>query len=163
MYSTRYFIIGLLGIWACMLACQQQKDLCLQPQNVQAQISIKGGDADSAYSITIPYLQAHVLVNNEEKLLLEGQFQVSSASLSLSPLADTTTWIVSFDSTMTIRDTFTLTYQRQPHFVSNGCGYTYFFNLDTVWATQHIIKSLKLDNKFVSNNVNETHITLYIP
>jgi hypothetical protein len=45
------------------------------------------------------------------------------------------------DTSDTQYDTLTFFYTPSPHFVSNNCGYTYYYNLDSVKSTNHVIDS----------------------
>lgn len=74
---------------------------------------------------------------------------IRKALLPLSPLADSTRFYIRPD-TLSLADTLTVRYKRKPTFISPGCGYTTFFNLDTVLFTRHSIDSLKMIFKQVT-------------
>lgn len=82
-------------------------------------------------------------------------------SISLSPFADSCQWAIIADSTKLVTgaevfDTLTFRYQRQLNFLSNACGYTYFYTLDTVNTTRHNIDSVIITNTSVTLNANGT-------
>jgi hypothetical protein len=90
-------------------------------------------------------------------------------SISLSPFADSCKWAMIADSLSLrpgargIMDTLTFYYQRQLNFLSNACGYTYFYNLDTVITTKHNIDSVIIENTSVTLNANGTEqLAVYI-
>jgi len=85
-------------------------------------------------------------------------------TLSLSPIDTMCQWAFTTDSakTGTTFDTFTFYYQRSLQFVSNSCGYTYFYNIDTVVSTHHNIDSIHILSKGVTNNVNTTQLQICI-
>lgn len=80
-------------------------------------------------------------------------------AISLSPFADSCKWGIIADSTKLVAgiellDTLTFHYQRQLNFLSNACGYTYFYTLDTVNTTNHNIDSVIITNTGVTLNAN---------
>ncbi len=96
---------------------------------------------------------------------LKGTLYAKSSifTLSLSPQADSTFWFFAADSAAgSPFDTLLFRYNRQLQFVSNACGYTYYFGLKGVQSTHHIIDSVSITNASVTNNANVTHLQVYI-
>ena len=81
-------------------------------------------------------------------------------AITLSPFADSCQWAIIADSLRLLSgetyDTMTFHYQRQLNFLSNACGYTYFYTLDTVLTTRHNIDSVIITNTGVTLNANGT-------
>jgi hypothetical protein len=88
----------------------------------------------------------------------------SAFSIPLSPVIDSSTWVIKTDSasTNTVYDTLVLYYKRQQQFISNACGYAYFFNLDSISTTHNFIDSILIINASVTNNVNANNLQVYI-
>jgi hypothetical protein len=89
----------------------------------------------------------------------------STFSGRLSSSQDTAVWVFRDDTTAaTPYDTLIFHYQRKLTFLSNACGYTYFYNLTSVTrsgAKLNSRDSVLVENPDVTNNVNVEHIKLY--
>ncbi len=59
-----------------------------------------------------------------------------------------------------VADTLTFRYTRQPHFISAGCGVVMYFNIDTVFSTTHVVQSVSITSKQVTEE-NENTIILH--
>ena len=88
--------------------------------------------------------------------------QEATFTLSFSSVADSCTWLFTTDSLKNPFDTLNFYYKRQLTFLSNACGYTTFYYLDSFHATHHIIDSAFIITNSVTNNVNPTHFKIYI-
>ncbi len=87
----------------------------------------------------------------------------STFVLSLSPLADSAIWYFAADTSAgSPLDTLTFRYERQRQFISNACGYAYYFSLKNVLTTHNIIDSITITNASVTNNVNTSHLQVFI-
>ncbi|WP_123845499.1 DUF6452 family protein [Chitinophaga lutea] len=77
----------------------------------------------------------------------------------LDRVSDSARFFFQTDSTAAV-DTITFRYRRQPHFVSAGCGVVMYFNLDTVFSTRRVIRSITIHQPAITT-VNEKNITLH--
>jgi hypothetical protein len=84
---------------------------------------------------------------------------LSGMQFQLDRQADSSRYYFQTDSAR-IADTITFRYQRQPHFISAGCGVVMYFNIDTVLSTTHVIKSIAITSKQVTEE-NENTIILH--
>lgn len=57
-------------------------------------------------------------------------------------------------------DTIEFHYSSYLHLLSKECGYTYFFNLDTVIYTDNIIRSIIIDKKTITT-LNEENMRIF--
>jgi hypothetical protein len=95
----------------------------------------------------------------------KGRLYIQSSKfvLSLSPATDSCSWAFASDSAAgSPFDTLTFRYTRQLQFISNACGYDYFYQLASVQTTHHIIDSVFIANTSVTNDVNTNHLQVYI-
>ncbi len=60
-------------------------------------------------------------------------------------------------------DTVTFYYTSSVHFISNSCGYTNYYNLDSVHSTKNVLDSISVVNPAVTNNqtLQAKHVLLY--
>lgn len=77
----------------------------------------------------------------------------------LDRLTDSARYYFQTDSAR-IADTLTFRYTRQPTFISAGCGIVMYFNIDTVFSTTHVVKSVEITSKQVTEE-NENTIILH--
>jgi Family of unknown function (DUF6452) len=162
MIRTVKYIL-LVAVVACWAACKQDRQICLTPKiailNVETMhIPIPG----AAFADTAPPSPTFVgLTASAEEI--SNYNRQSSFTLSLSPLVDTAQWLFRTDTASAIVfDTLTFHYTRLLKFLSNACGYTYFYNLNYITTTHNIIDSVHITNTSVTNNANTKHLQIYI-
>ena len=164
---------ALLACAACFLlaACEAGRDPCLQPQNVAVQLHFyqKAADTGSTFRDT---LLPNMLLNpldNPAVYTVNGVKNVAAYTIRLSPLDDVCRWYLQPDSARPDRrDTITFAYQRKLHFISNACGYTYYFNLSDVRPsgrvlgdTIHSIDSIVIADREVNGDAGKEHLKIY--
>lgn len=135
---------------AIMVSCENYKD-CNSPVETSLGISfnqiVNYEDADS----TLPALTMFGI--GREDTLLADDAATSNIYVPLNQNVDISMFYIQPDSTMNTGDTLTLKYKRTLSFVSSGCGFATLFNLDTAYATHHLIDSIALVNsKIVTSN-----------
>ncbi len=143
-------------------ACTQERQPCLTPKT--ASLSIKSVWKNTDTTSIDTALNAAVFAPFGGPVtggVLYGRS--SNFTVSLSPQSDTCRWKFTPDTTGGgVFDTLTFLYSRELHFISNACGYSYVYNLNSVLATHHSIDSVFIKNASVTNNVNTANILLFI-
>ena len=165
-YITLLLLI-LTGIgWS---ACTQQRQPCLTPKIaslIVESVHFTNDTSTKQVDTAIPGATFIPLVPGKDTLQVTTYPQQSAFTLSLSPDSTLCQWEFTTDSIQHIAkysaDTITFLYQRSLKFLSNACGYTYFYSLDSVITTHHIIDSVHILNKSVTNNVNTKHLQIFI-
>jgi hypothetical protein len=155
--------IAAMLVLATLACSKQERDPCLQPRQVLMRAhAYRHADTGSAILDTL--LPAPVLIP------LSGQpvqyYYLStprSAQLSftLSGVADSSRWVIRPDTASRLADTFTVFYDRQLRFLSNACGYTYFFSLKQILYTQHALDSAVIAHGDVTTDANVEHLKFY--
>ena len=159
----------LAGSLCCLLlACSQERQPCLTPKTASFNIECVHYPTDSAITTidtALPYAIFTAVAGGGLKSVV---YTIPSSvfTISLSPVTDSCTWILQPDTTTAtfspVPDTFSFYYTRQLQFLSNACGYTYFFTFDSLHATHNNIDSALITNRSVTNNVNTAkQLTLY--
>lgn len=143
------YILTMLAI-AFLASCENYKD-CNSPVETSLGINfnqiVNDADADS----TLPALTMYGI--GRQDTLLANEATAPNIYVPLDQNADVTRFYLQPDSTMTNGDTLTVAYKRTLSFVSSGCGFATFYNLDTAYATHHYIDSVALVNsKIVTAN-----------
>ncbi len=156
------FICGIFFIFT--FSCTQERQPCLTPKIASLNIESIHYTTDTG---TIPIdtgLNAAIFGALSSKGLENVIYLQQSANftISLSPVADSCKWLFATDTIGSFTDTFTFYYQRQLKFLSNACGYTYFYSLDSLHTTHNIVDSFLITNTSVTNNVNTKHLKIYI-
>jgi len=154
--TDRLLAACLLCFFAAMFSasCDTERDPCLQP--VTAYLRVRSmrhvTDTTTADSL-LPNARWRPLGSDSLVLISFGK-NVSRFSLSLNPEADSARYVIQPDSANATFDTLTFIYGRRLQFLSNACGYTYFYTLRNVVTTFHNIDSLRLKNDEINGNVN---------
>ncbi len=153
------FIILLSSFWA---ACDKERDPCLQPKTVSIRIGTYQ-PADTGVTV-IDSLLPHPIwtaVDDTFKSILFPE-KTAKFSLLLSTISDSCQYIMQPDSAILSFDTITFYYARKLQFLSNACGYSYFFLLNDIKYTQNNIDSLIINNPDVNSSANTPeHVQIY--
>jgi len=183
----RHFAILLLSLTLIASACTQQRQPCVEPILVALRFSTWSTHSvvdSGVIPPTITRVSFDTLLPNAVLGTINAKtntvyyFGTTDAfSLYLDPNKDTCTWFLSQDSGKTVVDTITFYYTRKLQFLSNACGYTYYYNLtalpstpnlvnnqqqSTFDTTKHRIDSIIFENQGVTNNVNQEHMKIFI-
>src|SRR5690606_18644482 len=82
--------------------------------------------------------------------------------LPLNPDASFIQYLVVHDTaSMNVNDTLTIYYTPQVHFISNSCGYTYFYQIDSLQTATNLFDSTSLVDRAVTTKGNVRNILLY--
>lgn len=166
--DKRLFTILLLSLSFAWLACNQTRQPCAQPKTVYVNAACYHVIADTNnVAIVADTLLPNPLIGvvdtaGKAAIFYYGQHNLFQFSMFLNPNADSCQWFISPDSTNTSFDTLTFAYQSKLQFLSNACGYTYYYNLNGVRTTHNNIDSVILENTNVTSNVNVEHLKIYI-
>lgn len=146
-------------------ACEkvEERDPCLQPRTVTLKAGAYRPAADTGTAVvdtTLPFV-VFAPINGATALAFAD---ASTWAIPLSPQADSCRYVLFSDTTTgaVAPDTLTFRYTRRTQFLSNACGYTYFFTLDTVVSTTNAFDSLRLTTTLdVTNEADAEHIRIY--
>jgi len=161
-----YTTIALFSV-CCLLwaACSQQRQPCLTPTTAGLNIECVHLLTDTNTVPVDTVLNAAVffaVTSSGKKEIIDSLYN-SLFTISLSPIADSCRWMMTTDTlSSNLYDTLTFFYQRNLQFLSNACGYTYFYNLDSVHTSHFNIDSVVILNASVTNNVNTEQLEIYI-
>jgi len=69
-------------------------------------------------------------------------------------------YVIQFDTTTAVYDTITYYYKTSNHFISNACGFTNYFHIDSIHITKNILDSSVLQKKDIVSG-NDIQVLLY--
>jgi len=133
-------------------SCEVERDPCLQPTTAYLRVHTMKALPDSTVADSLLPSPRWTAIDSGVTLVFGNK--TSRFSLSLNPNADSSRYAVQPDSNTVVLDTLTFFYNRKFQFLSNACGYTYFFNLQRIKTTFHNIDSALLRNDEINGNVN---------
>ncbi len=143
-------------------SCTQERLPCLTPKTVTMKVKTVKWVNSSLTTDTVLQTSLWGAVT-ETGTRGYGYAGRSSYALTLSPVADSSVWLFAPDTaTGTPIDTLTLHYERVLTFLSNACGYTYYFNLQSATNTTHNIDSVRILNASITNNASTNHLQIYV-
>jgi len=160
------FLLLLVICSVAWMACEQERDPCLQPRTVSMRMVFnKAVETDTGIAVSDSALpNAMIGVLDSPFALAYAAKNLKELSFTLSPLADSTSIFIRPDSARTTRfdlDTVTFFYQRRLAFISTACGYTYHYFLTGLRNTAYNIDSVAVLSNDVTNNVNVQHVKVY--
>ena len=146
------------------IACTQERDPCLTPKIASLNINTQHLTTDTSTIFVDTALPSAVFVpltttSNKTATIYP---QEANFTISLSPDSVICQWAFTTDTPNFYYDTLTFFYERKLQFISNACGYTYFYNIDSVHTTHHNVDSIHILNTSVTNNVNTKHLQICI-
>jgi predicted nucleic-acid-binding Zn-ribbon protein len=169
-------MMGLVAwLLAMSMACTQQKPPCLQPTIASLNIECVHFPTDTSTTTVDTALPAGAFGALPGGNVVKVTTFPRSALFTISLASDSNacSWVFSTDSMYTFPadtlaagvqpyDTLRFQYQRNLNFLSNACGYTYFYTLTSVTTTHHLIDSIVVANNSVTNNVNTRQLKIFI-
>jgi hypothetical protein len=159
--SCKYILTALIPAVLC-LSCAQERQPCLTPLTASMKMKTVRVAADNTVIDTAMTAGLVVAVTNSG---LKGVVYSKSSTftLSLSPLADSTIWYFATDTAAgSLFDTLIFRHDKYLKFISNACGYSYNFGLKEVATSHNFIDSVHIINSSVTNNVNTSHLQVFI-
>lgn len=162
MINVRSLLPTVAGLLLLAAACKDERPACTQPGTVyvRARCYQRKDTVVTDSALRKPVLRP---VGAGSDIAFTGSTAQTTLTFTLSPLSDTTRWLLYPDSTRPqLRDTVTFVATRRLQFVSNACGYTYYFSLRNVYSTNVGIDSIRLTNTpEVTNDANVQHLRIY--
>jgi Family of unknown function (DUF6452) len=150
-----YQILLTCFIFAGIVACENETKVCDQTLRNDYHTHLMRKLNDKLTDTVMPKVTAYAFGRDT---IYKSQ-ALGDLFFQLSPIADSSLFYLKVDSSF-VPDTLKIRYTRQQHFISPGCGFGTYFNIDTVITTMHTIDSVVINNKSVTSS-NDTHLTLY--
>lgn len=168
MIKPGQILLLILVLSAAFVACEQERDPCLQPRTVATRILFKKAiESDTGVIVGDSALPNAVIgVPDSPRRLIIGPSgkKIPLLEIVLSPHADSTRIYIIPDSAKTGPfdiDTVTFYYQRRLAFISTACGYTYHYFLNSLRTTNNNIDSAIITAQDVNANVNIQHVKIF--
>lgn len=151
-------------VTAVLQACDTERSPCLEP--VATYVNMKCYQHIDSNNTYIDSLLPNVNIGSVDidsaRFWVSGLKKTGSFPVILSPLHDTTRWVLQPDSAVTAWDTLTFIYERRLKFLSNACGYTYTYLLQQVTATKYNIDSVAIGNADVTTKAGVEHVKIFL-
>lgn len=138
-----------------IFACENETKICDQSLRNDLHTHFRRDTAGIVRDTIMPKVTACALGRDT----IYKNLPLGDIFFQLSPMDDSSRFYLKVDSAL-VADTITFRYKRTKHFISPGCGFGTYFNLDTVIATRHTIDSVVINNKSVTSS-NDTHLYLF--
>ncbi len=143
-------------------ACSQQRQPCLDPVTASLivnSIHLKTDTSTIPVDSSLPSAVFYPVSMLQNDTVLYSPS--TTFTLSLSPDTGFCQWLFSPTHGGEL-DTISFYYRRQLKFLSNACGFVYFYGLDSIRTTHKAIDSVDILNTTVNNNVNTKHVQIFI-
>ena len=160
------FLFAVFILFALVVtSCTQQRSPCYEPKIVSVAIGTYRMSDTVAVDSVLENPDFFCLDTPLSQLIVAG----NKFTALLSPFVDSTRWRLipdlltdSTDGTpIEMYDTITFYHTKQLNFISNACGYAYYFTLDGVKTTYNSIDSIVIINNSVDNNASTQHVKIF--
>lgn len=165
----------------CMMAvsfssCEKDEPECFESNLILSRVSFIGKNLmrmdtliDSVFvdtTITVyrdTLFKSPILYsfNQDVNVQVIGSPYLNYMGLPLNPDEKSIRYALVYDTTRSLADTLTYFYQTSVHFISNDCGFTHFYRIDSIQTTKHLIDSVTINERKVGDNAADRHIHLY--
>lgn len=167
------FFILLLAV---IIACTPKEQECFQPTTVTAKVYFKVKDIrdtliitdTSIIDTTFVYFRDTQMVApsfytqfGDSILQVNGVRGTVNMTLPLNPDTNSIQYAFTPDRDQLIFDTLTINYTSELHFLSNNCGFTYYYNIDNVQVTTNFVDSFAVTDRNVTSDGSIQNIQLY--
>jgi len=153
MNSIKNMIPCIVGIITILLSFSCTPGACLEETDASVKASFyleSSGKLTAPDSITLFGI-------GSDSLRYKKALRIQPASIPLNAAVDKVGFVLRING---ISDTINFLYSSYPHLISKECGYTYYHDLDSVYATRHIIDTILIKVKSVTT-LNEPNIYIY--
>lgn len=168
-------ILPLILASIIFLACKKD-NTCYQPRDVRAQVGMVVKEVlkiDSLRDTVVvdtsittyrdtSILQLHALsLDVDSPIHIYAAPRSAQIGLLLNPNADSIRYRLAYDTSSTDYDTVVLYYTHSLQFISNSCGYTYYYTLGSAGLQGAQLDSFAIPNPSVTKDVNKRNLNLY--
>lgn len=162
-------IFLVVGIFSCT-----QEDDCYVPRSVYAKFGFKSRDSLINYDVngrdsskliiadTPLYYPSFTSVGTPQDIkIMADANRAIYMSVPLNPDADSIKYLFQPASDSASKDSIIIFYTHKYHFISNNCGYTYYYNIDSVKYTKNIIDSIGLNIPEITQSATDQNLYLF--
>lgn len=175
MLTPLKYILAVALVALVFIACEPGEPQCYEPNNVSCNLNILrkhiDSDTDTVQGRIVitnkaSYLDSFVitarafLLNDTTNPIVISIENYNTFSVLLNPDTNHIRYKLQFDTTKDNFDTLNIFYHSNLHFISNSCGYTYYFGIDSVQSTYNFLDSIYISNNAVTNSASDRHISL---
>lgn len=152
--------ISLLAALALMAGCNTSG--CLDNGS---SIPLAGFFTPDGKQVQLDSLAIHGVGAPNDSLLITPGTQVSEVYLPLRSTASSTSYVIHYTyrelDDDRYNDTISLEYTSIPYFVSEECGAMYYYHIDQLNHTTHLIESIEITDSLITN-VDQQRIKIYM-
>lgn len=157
--TTPYIFFVVASILAA--SCSMDRDPCLQPVTTSMRLGAYRV-IDSNKAVIDSFLPKPIWIAIDSDRGMQFADRTAKFSLQLSSVTDSCRYAIQPDSALAFFDTLTFYYDRHLQFLSNSCGYTYYYSLKSIRTTYHQVDSVKISNTDVNSDANSReHVQIY--
>lgn len=170
------YLLPLCSFWLLALSCKKEQ-ACHIPTDITAKVTFGLKDirdsiinTDSVvidttfvfFRDTLLPLPALSTYEYDTNFTIQGLRGISTLPFSLDPDKASISYIMFPNYELTsARDTLTVYYKSNLFFISNDCGFTYNYEIDSAVTTNNLIDSIHVAEKLVTTDGSKRHIKLY--
>ena len=162
-------IFLILGIFSCT-----QEDDCYVPRSVYAKFGFKSRDSLINYDVNGRDSSKLIIADTplyypsfsskgtpQDIKIMADANRAIYMSVPLNPDADSINYLFQPNSDTPIIDSITIFYSHKYHFISNNCGYTYYYNIDSLKYSKLIIDSIGINKSEITQNATDQNLYLF--
>ena len=167
------YILLLLSTIVVLGSCSKSGPECFAPRSVAVQVgfmvidtlvridSFNRPDTTIRIADTGMFYPTLTSLDMDSVVTFVGEREQSRMSLFLNPDTNSIRYVVRTNRDSATVDTVTIDYEPYNHFISNSCGYTFYYNIKSVRSTRHLMDSVRINQTNVTSSAQERHLIFY--
>lgn len=164
-------LLLIIAIWG--FSCKKSEPECFAPRSVSAQIgfmvidTVVGVDSFNRPDTTIRiadtglYYPTLISLEQDTNIVFMGERAADRLPCFLNPATPSISYVFQPNRDNAQKDTITISYEPYEHFISNACGYTYYYNIKDVQYTRNILDSVLINDANVRSAAQQRHLIFY--
>lgn len=165
-----------LSFLCLSIGCEKNGQECMEPTSVLARVSfitknkILVDSLIDSILVSVPSFRygdttfkspVAYTIQKAQNVIVYGNIQNSFIGLPLDPEIKQIHYVLQYDTLNPLTDTISYFYDSKVHFLSNACGYTYYYHLNKLEYTQHVLDSAVIKLPEVTKKASDRQVELY--
>lgn len=144
-----FLLVPIITLFAC-----NKSEFCIQPSAVGMILDFKTYDSELNL-VDTALINASVYNTDATDPFEENEDGLTRVTVPLRSTDTEQIYIVAQD---VMRDTIIIKYKPIETFISNGCGYQTYFELESIRYSTNSIDSVKINNPLVNEDASKYHL-----
>lgn len=151
--------LHLLFLFILLLGACVKNDFCIQPSAVKTVVRFKHMDSANK-KVDLSINNITIFLTDSSYLYYDDISGVNQVQLYLRPNSNRQEMVFKQEEAPFLSDTVAIKFESTLHFISNGCGYQYYFKLTELSSSHHLIQEVAITSASVTESIASENIEI---